>query len=175
MARARAFNLTAELNLRGPANIGNIVSNIRRQLGNINANVNVVVSANSTRNVTQLNTALRTLNTTLATTTTSVNAATTAFNRFNQTLTQFNRSFNPQQINNASRSMNNLGRSTTVATTQMQEFGRQSALAVRRFAAFSTVTSVIFGLTNAIRNGVTAFIGYRRVCCWVERTKQYNN
>ena len=160
MARSRAFNLTAELNLRGPSNIGNVVSNIRRQLGNINANVNVVISANSVRNTTQLNTALQRLNATLVTTRNNVTAATNAFNRFNQTLTQFNRTANAQQINNVTRSVNNMGRSAQTASTQMEEFGRQSALAVRRFAAFSTVTSVIFGVTNAIKNGVTAFIDY---------------
>ena len=160
MARSRAFNLTAELNLRGPSNIGNVVSNIRRQLGNINANVNVVISANSVRNTTQLNTALQRLNATLVTTRNNVTAATNAFNHFNQTLTQFNRTANAQQINNVTRSVNNMGRSAQTASTQMEEFGRQSALAVRRFAAYSTVTSVIFGVTNAIKNGVTAFIDY---------------
>jgi hypothetical protein len=40
---ASTFNLTAQLNLRGPANIRAVVVNIRRQIGTIDANVNIVV------------------------------------------------------------------------------------------------------------------------------------
>jgi len=42
----------------------------------------------------------------------------------------------------------------------MEEFGRQSALAVRRFAAFSIVTTTIYGLIGAINSGVKAFISF---------------
>ena len=35
------------------------------------------------------------------------------------------------------------------ARTQMEEFGRQSALAVRRFAAFTAVTTVFYAFTGA--------------------------
>ena len=56
---AGAFNLTAQLNLRGPANVGAVVANIRKQLGSINATVNVQINPTTTRNIGQLNGALR--------------------------------------------------------------------------------------------------------------------
>jgi hypothetical protein len=40
---AKGFNLTAEINLRGPSNIRQVVGNIRKQLGTINTNVNVKI------------------------------------------------------------------------------------------------------------------------------------
>ncbi|NBX73787.1 MAG: phage tail tape measure protein, partial [Alphaproteobacteria bacterium] len=42
----------------------------------------------------------------------------------------------------------------------MEEFGRQSALAIRRFAAFSAVTGVFFSLNRAINSGLKSFIEF---------------
>ena len=52
---AQGFNLTAQLNLRGPTNTRQVVADIRRQLGSINANVNVAINAATTRNINQIN------------------------------------------------------------------------------------------------------------------------
>jgi len=139
-----AFNLTAQLNLRGPTNVRNIVSGIRRQLGNITADVNLRIDPAASRNLTQLNTALTNFNRTLRTTQT--NAATTA-----NALRGLANAINGINANNLPRNMTNIatasnraaqatGRVTQQvgqARNQMEEFGRQSALAVRRFAAFS--------------------------------------
>lgn len=166
---AGAFNLTAQLNLRGPANVGAVVSNIRRQLGSINANVNVTINPSTTRNVTQLNSALRNLNSTFGTTATSARNAAQAIGAFGNAINRIN-------INNASRQLsstasaltkiNNAAKGTSAnvatASSEMQEFGRQAGLAVRRFAGFSIGTAAIFSITNAINKGVEAFIEYDR-------------
>ena len=44
----------------------------------------------------------------------------------------------------------------------MEEFGKQSGLAIRRFAAFSAVTAVVFKLNNAITTGVSSFIDFEK-------------
>jgi len=38
---AKGFQLTAELNLRGPSNIRQVVGGIRKQLQGINTNLNI--------------------------------------------------------------------------------------------------------------------------------------
>jgi TP901 family phage tail tape measure protein len=173
---AQAFNLTAQLNLRGPNNVGKIVSQIKKQLGTINANVNVTINPATIQTVTQLNSALTTLNTTLATT--SANATTTAaaVNSLMQAMNAAaNSNINPS-LNNASNAVQQLGANANAAAgggagggggggvtqlrTEMEEFGRQSALAVRRFAAFSLVTSTVFALTNAFNQAFKAFIDF---------------
>jgi TP901 family phage tail tape measure protein len=168
---ASAFNLTAQLNLRGPSNVSAIVSNIRRQLGTISANVNVNINPTTTRNVAQLSASLNNLNRTFGTTTTSANNAARALQNFGNSVAQFSNNIRnvPQQINNTTSSIARLNAAMTssraasaAAGTEMQEFGRQAGLAARRFAAISTVTSVIFGLTSAIKAGVQAFIDYDR-------------
>jgi len=162
-----AFNLTAQLNLRGPTNVRNIVSGIRRQLGNITADVNLRIDPAASRNLTQLNTALTNFNRTLRTTQT--NAATTA-----NALRGLANAINGINANNLPRNMTNIatasnraaqatGRVTQQvgqARNQMEEFGRQSALAVRRFAAFSISAGIIVGFTNAVNKGVRAFIEF---------------
>lgn len=167
MATSRAFNLTAELNLRGPTNIGPIVANIRNQLGNIAANVTVNVAPNAATNVAALNTRLTALNTTLATTRNNAQAAATAIGAFAQAVNAINVGNIPQQITAVNTAINTLGnnnrqaaRNIRVATTEMEEFGRQAGLAIRRFAAFSVVGAGVMSLSRSLDQGVKTFIEY---------------
>ena len=45
-----------------------------------------------------------------------------------------------------------------IARGEIEEFGRQSALAIRRFTAFASVTSVIYGVNNAINTALSDFV-----------------
>ena len=164
---AQAFNLTAQLNLRGPSNIGVIVSDIRKQLGSINANVNVQISSTATKNVTQLNAALTKLNSTFGNTQASANNAANAIKNFSQSVQGVNANNLTKSLNSAGAATQKTAQSAATAskqvkqtTSEMQEFGKQSYLAIKRFAAFSLVTGVIFGFTNAIKQGLSAFIEF---------------
>ena len=166
---ASAFNLTAELNLRGPTNVRQVVSQIRKQIGTIDATVNVKVNANTTRNVTQLNASLVALNKNLKNVKGSASAAARAMQQFSQAAGGRSVSQASQQINQVTQSLSNVSSSTgnaarnlKVATSQMEEFGKQSALAVRRFAAFSLVTTGIYALNNALVRGISSFIDYNK-------------
>lgn len=166
---AQAFNLTAQLNLRGPSNIKTIVADIKRQLGTVQGTVNFTIDPRTTRNVSQLESALRNLNTAFTQTQNNATAAANAIRTFNNSIGNIGSSTNNinRSMNNAANAAQNLGRQTTsaaqqtkIATSEMEEFGKQSALAVRRFAAFSSVTSVIFAFTNALTKGMTAFVAF---------------
>ena len=87
---ANAFNLTAQLNLKGPTNVGVIVSDIKKQLGTISANVNITISANAAKNVTQLNSALLNLNKTFQATQVSATSAANAIAQFNAAVNNIN-------------------------------------------------------------------------------------
>lgn len=166
---ASAFNLTAELNLRGPTNVRQVVSQIRKQIGTIDATVNVKVNPNTTRNVTQLNASLVALNKNLKNVKGSASAAARAMQQFSQAAGGRSVSQASQQINQVTQSLSNVSSSTgnaarnlKAATSQMEEFGKQSALAVRRFAAFSLVTTGIYALNNALVRGISSFIDYNK-------------
>ena len=166
---ASGFNLTAQINLRGPSNIPQIAADIRRQLGSINANVNFRLDPTAARNVTQLNANLQNFNRTLTQTATSANNAANAIRNLSNAINRVNAGNLAQSLNAASsataqvsRSMGSVSRSTSIAASEMVEFGKQSGLAIRRFAAFSTVTGVVYGVVNAINQGVKAYIDYDR-------------
>ena len=164
---ANAFNLTAQLNLKGPTNVGVIVSDIKKQLGTISANVNITISANAAKNVTQLNSALLNLNKTFQATQVSATSAANAIAQFNAAVNNINIKAYQTGVNSATTasqqltsSQANVSKALQSSSSEMEEFGKQAGLAVRRFSAFSAVTSVIFGLTNAFSKGVSSFVDF---------------
>ena len=168
---SRSFNLTAELNLRGPNNIGPIINNIRRQLTGINVNVGVRVDPRANRDIINLQQSITRLNATLTQTQTAAAAASNAISTLARNTTNFSTSVNnlPRNIGNVNSAVNNVGsamnranNNVNQATQGFEAFGRQSALAVRRFAAFATVTGIIFKFTNAISSATSEFIGFNK-------------
>jgi TP901 family phage tail tape measure protein len=168
---SRSFNLTAELNLRGPSNIRPIIADIRRQLTGITANVNVTVNNTTTRNVNNLQQSVTRLNTALTATRGTATNATAALNAFARAAANVNNNIgniprNLTRINTGAgattTTLNQVTRATQQATVGFEDFGRQSALAVRRFAAFATVTSVIYRFSNAVTSATSEFIDFNR-------------
>lgn len=168
---SRGFNLTAELNLRGPANLGTIVSDIRRQLGTVTANVTVRVDPAASRNIAVLNQNLNQLNTALRNTAAYAGASTTSIQNFTRAVqaavtASANLPNNMRAAANASNTLtqntNQAARATNRATSEFQEFGRQAALAIRRFAALATVTGVIYRVSNAISSASKEFLDFNR-------------
>jgi hypothetical protein len=159
---ASAFNLTAQINLRGPTNLKPIVSQIRRELGSVNSDISLKIDSkaiksidsatarlgamnkvliNVKNNTSSLNQSLRDLSSSLGTVQTSSTSAATG-------------------VKKTSENVAKVAKNISVARTEMEEFGKQSALAIRRFAAFSVVTTGIFALTNAITGAFRAFIDF---------------
>lgn len=166
---ANAFNLTAQLNLRGPTNIKPVIRDIKAQLGNINANVNLTIAKNASQNISKLNAGLRQLNATLVTTGKTSRDAAAAISSLGTAIGNINASKVSSSINQATQASAKLASQQKKvqsalqgSRTEMEEFGKQSGLAIRRFAAFSAVTAVVFKLNNAINTGVSSFINFQK-------------
>jgi len=168
---AQAFNLTAQLNLRGPSNIRQVISDIKKQLGTINADVKFNIDQSSINNTSKLSKSLQDLNKNLSNVAGNARAASDAIKGFGQSINNISGSSSKlsANINKTIKSSNNLGQSVAktaknigVAKTEIEEFGRQGALAIRRFAAFSAVTTVFFSLNRAINIGLKSFIEFDR-------------
>jgi endonuclease YncB( thermonuclease family) len=168
---AKAFNLTAELNLRGPSNLKQIAASIRREIGTVDATVNVKIDRaaersilNSANALNRLNRELQTTATASASSTNNINNLVASLNSLSNALTGSNNSM--QRIVSTSeqtaRQMSRIRKTTAVARDEMEEFGRQSALAVRRFAAFNFATGVIYGFYNAISKALGEFTEFDR-------------
>lgn len=158
---AKTFNLTAQLNLAGPNNIKPIINNIRQQLGNISVGVNVKINPSTINSINgfdkrikALNTSLGLLNSTALGLTTTLQQLGQAFNAFNSAGTA------AKNINASARALKQVQQSAGAASTQMEEFGRQSALAVRRFTAFSVATGAIFGVVGALKTGFSEAVKF---------------
>ena len=167
---ANAFNLTAQINIRGPANVNKVVSGIQKQLNGLNANVNLGINKSTTKTLAAANKQLQSINANL-------NKVAGSATRANASMAQFAKSANSlggtgnvaSKINSASKATQQLGRNAKIsfkdiklARTEIEEFGRQSALAIRRFTAFASVTSVIYGVNTAINRALGDFVKFDR-------------
>lgn len=158
---ASQFNLVAELHIRGPSNLNNVIGNIQRRLSTINANVGINVNATAAGKLTSLNTRLGKISATLAGLTVNANNATTSINALISALGAIGTRGAPNVIRVAGAT-SALTKSMSTATSEIQEFGRISALAFRRFAAFSIPTGAMLGLIVGFKRGVAAAVDFER-------------
>ena len=140
---AQKFNIVAQLNLQGPTNVRSVVNDIKRQLSGVKVDVNLNVDRKASQTVNELNKNLGNLGK------------------------------NAKQAQNA---LNNLGKASAssskatastasnlnAAATAAENFGKQSALAVKRFAAFSIGAGIMAGFVTALRSGTKAAIEFER-------------
>jgi len=155
---ARTFQLTAALNLQAPKNLRPIVNSIRQQLKTVTMDVNVKISPRSVATIKQLNAELKTLKATVQQVSQSaagLNAVATSLNSVNASLNKTTRTARGQAAG-----MKTVTEETKKAATQMEIFGAQSALAIKRFAAFSVGTAGVIGLGVAIRNGLKEAVAF---------------
>jgi hypothetical protein len=166
---ASAFNLTAQINLAGPANIKPVVGQIQKGLKGIKANVDINIDKRTAaqlrainKNITSLNTSLKNLN--------------QAASQAGRGLGMVNNAASSNKVSRAAGSMNKLASSSKNAATSlqgankqlaksnnlMQAFGKHVSLAAKKFAAFSLVTGVIYRVSNAIDVAVSEFIEFDR-------------
>ena len=116
-----------------------------KNIGIINKQLNSLSSAskNAQGNVNELKAALTGL--------------ASGLNSTNQTAKTFNQTAK-NTGNNIKKSANDVDQ----ASTAIEDFGKQSALAVKRFAAFSVVTSVINKFTGAVSDSFKTFVDFDR-------------
>jgi TP901 family phage tail tape measure protein len=162
-----AFNLTAQINLRGPSNVKKIVSDIRKQVSSISVDITPKINNAVIKNVKDLNRSFRDFNSTLAITTANTRVTAKALSDLAKSVNAIGSKKLQQNLNNATKASADLSKKTKdvadsakSASSGMEEFGKQSALAIRRFAAFSIVSSAVFGLIGALREGTKAFIDF---------------
>lgn len=161
---AQSFNLTARINLQGPYNLRPIISKIKKDIGGIKPQLKFKLdpaAAKSVKSVTaeikKLDAAAKSakksvgsLNSQLSSLASSFNAAATASkNAANAT-------------NAATRATANAAKTVNQARTTIEEFGKQSGLAIKRFAAFTSVTTVIYSVTNAVTDAYKEFLVFNK-------------
>ena len=161
---AKSFNLTAELNLRGPANIKNVVAQIKRELGTVNADVKVRIDPSASKDIATITTRLQAMNRALVTARSNTDGLNSSLRNLSGSFSNIKTlsGASSSSITKTADSLSRVTKASKMATSQMEEFGKQSALAVRRFAAFSAPTAVIYGLVSAVSSAYSEFIEFDR-------------
>ena len=175
---AKGFNLTAEINLRGPSNIRQVVSGIRKQLQGVNTSLNININKKNIQGISQANSRLAAVNKTLQITTKNASSATAAFNKLSTSMRNVANVKIPNNISSgmtsATKSIQTSTKAVRQAKNEFEEFGKLGGLAIKRFAAFSVVTGAIYSVNNAIASGVKEFLEYDRQLTRVSQVLNVN-
>jgi TP901 family phage tail tape measure protein len=157
---AQPFNLTAQINLRGPTNTRAIASQIRKQLSGIKVKVNLDVKGAEAKNIANINKQIKALSANAKTASKDVANLTTRVRELGAGLSGMGAAPAATALEKVKQQATTTGKEISVASSQIQEFGKQSGLAIRRFAAFSAVTGVVYSLTNAINSAYKEFVQF---------------
>ena len=161
---AKSFNLTAMINLQGPGNVKPVVSAIRRELGSIKTNIQLDIKSSAGKNINTITQKLQQLSAAAVTATTNVSTLSAALSSLSSSMGSVGSvsSSAGASVSQVSKSVSSAGKSVETATTQMQDFGKQSGLAIRRFAAFSAVSGVIYNLVGAVSSAYSEFLVFNK-------------
>jgi TP901 family phage tail tape measure protein len=161
---AKAFNLTAQINLQGPVGLKPIVSQIKKEFGAIKTNLNLNIDPNAAKKVANITSGVQNLSKALDRASISVTNLNTSFSSLGNTLGNIksassNLDTGFSKVASSSRSS---AKASKEAATEMEAFGKASALALKRFAAFSVVSTSIYGLVNSVNDAINEFIIFDR-------------
>ena len=160
----KAFNLTAQIHLQGPSNVKSVVSKIRRELGTVKTKISLEVPQGAAKNLASINSSLNTLSRTAIKTNSNLLSLKT-------TLDSLGKGFNNLSVSsassaagvqNVSKSVTGVKKSVQEATKGIEDFGKQSGLAFKRLAALSAVTTVVYGVVNAVHSAAQEFVVFNK-------------
>ena len=159
-----AFNINAHVILDGPKNIKAVSKKIQKELGGLTATIDLQVPKNVTSQINNFNKGINTLSknmaglkATSATVRTQLNTLTGSFVGANKSTAGLGKAQRSVQ-----KDLKKTAQTISEARNEMREFGKDAALAIRRFGAFTVATGVVFGFTRAIQGATKAALDYER-------------
>ena len=159
-----AFNINAQVILSGPKNIRAVTKQIKSQLSNISAPVTIKLDKSTTKNLGTFNRGIKQLTANLSSLQASSTSADVSIRKLVAglgTLSSLSTKVSTAHAHVAS-SVKRSGQEIAVARNELQEFGKDAALAIRRFTAFTVATTVVFGFVRAIGKATGAALDYER-------------
>jgi len=161
---AKPFNLTAQLNVTGPVGLKPVISSIKKQLTGITTNVNVKIDPKASRGVKNLNRDVVLLNKALRTASSHASSLSASMSKLGSSLktVQSSSAKSAKGLSSVGKSAQQTGKELAVAKTEMEEFGRISGLALRRYAGFTVATTLTFGFVRAVSTAVGEALKFER-------------
>ena len=161
---AKPFNLTAQLNVTGPVGLRPVVNSIKKQLSGISTKVNVKLDPSAQRGVKNLNKDIIQLNRSLKSAAGHASSLSASMSKLGGSLKTVKSasSASAKGLSSVGTSAQQTGKQLAVARTEMEEFGRISGLALRRYAGFTVATTITFGFTRAVGNAIGEALKFER-------------
>ena len=161
---ASSFDINAAIQLQAPTNIDSIASSIQSKLTGIKANIDIGIPPGASTRITNLNNRLKTLIQNLKDVTQNATSAAAAIQAIGASLdgTSTRLSNLQSYLKAVSAGFVNIGRSVLPASDTIEKFGQQSALAARRFSAFTVAAGAIVGVVAGIKTGLSEAINFQQ-------------
>ncbi|RLC96132.1 MAG: phage tail tape measure protein, partial [Chloroflexi bacterium] len=157
------FVLTAQIKFQQTTNINTVIRNIQSQLKEITVPVNMTVAPKTNKKLNRIHDNLTRIHTEI----TGTNAAAKLTSSSLTTMSNAVKGGSGMTkvataANKANVAVKKVATSTKVASAEMATFGQQSALAIRRFLAFSIPTGIVVSLVVGMKRGFTAAVEFER-------------
>jgi hypothetical protein len=158
-----AFNINAQVILSAPKNIQKVRQTISKGLSGISANIDLKVDPKSSAALRSINTELDAINQNLK----QIQLAKVSlgnFRQFSSAVDKSSKSLNTidKSAQLANQSLKQTQQQLSSTTAEVRNFGKEAALATRRFAAFTIVSGGIFGLFRSFKSGVRNAIDFEK-------------
>ena len=160
-----AFNINAQVILSGPKNIKAITKTIKTELASVSAPVNLTISKGALKHISSLNQNLSSLVTTLDTLKSGAGAtASKGVDRLTKSLSTTGKSAtkSAKSYDKVAESASRVRKEFSAAGNEVQAFGKDAALAVRRFTAFTLATGAVFGFVRAVQSATSEALKFQR-------------
>jgi len=157
------FNLTANINAR-LVNVKKASAQLRQAFSGRTVDIKINLDSSTRTNIAKTKSSLDALYKSLQNVNREAKNAAASVGQLSNALASA--AGGMKNINNVTSqvtsNMNKQSKATRGARTEMQEFGRVSGLALRRFAGFSVATAVVFGFGRAVVNATSEAIAFER-------------
>ena len=157
------FDFTAQMVLAAPKNVRSVMNTIGTQLGSISVPISLTIPQNLQGQIAGITAELGAFNKAIAMTASNASSAAKSLMELGsaaRSLTNASSSIS-NAGNQVAASMNKTNVAIDATRNKMEEFGRVSGLAIRRFAGFTVATGATFGFLGALTHGVREAIAFQ--------------
>ena len=159
---AAAFNLVAELTLRGPTNVRQVVNNLNRQLAGVKLNIQITKGTQTRLN--SLQKSAQQLNSVFQNVSKNAAAARASLSSMAASAKQVSTGLKGTQnaLSGAAAGLQQVSKEASIGGNAMMKFGLDAGQAARRFLAFSIPVTIMFKLVSAISEATGEAIKFDR-------------
>jgi len=159
-----AFDINAQIILSGPKGLTKVRNKIKKDLSSVSVPVKLDFDKGGGKALRDINSQINTLN--------------KSFSQFNSNAQKVSKSIKQAGDNsrrsisnvnslanttaNLSKNLSKASKDAKKAATEIEAFGKDAALAIRRFSAFTLATGAVFGFVRAVQEGISKGIEFER-------------